>query len=150
MFVTVFVGILRSPHVSPHAQGRQGPGALVPGSPVAPPSHNYTGLSRPASHLPDLRTPPECLRLHRQRGQNSQWSGRALGMTMARKENSPGIQWVVYTKGNHFEVFRVADVLPNPRRQPLGDMGLNPSSAINQTHGTRQPRSYPAPQYSHL
>lgn len=77
----------------------------MPGSPDAPPFRNHTGLSRPASHLPDLRTPPERLRLQRQRGQNSQWSGRALGMTMARKENSPGTQWVVYTKGNRFPAF---------------------------------------------
>ena len=144
--MTVFIGILRSPHVSPHVQGRQGPGAPVPGSPEAPPSHSHTGLARPASHLPDSRTPPECLRLHRQRGQSSQWRGTdSTGMTTAMKENSPGTRWVVYTKGNCFEVFRV-----NPRRQPLGDMGFNPSSAINQTQSTRQPRSYPAPHYPHL
>lgn len=74
----------------------------------------------------------------------------ALGMTMEIKENSPGTQWAVYTKGNRFQVFRVTDVLPNPRWQSLGDVGLNPSSAINQTRGTRQPRSYSVPQYPHL
>ena len=74
----------------------------------------------------------------------------ALDLTMVIKEDSQGTQRAVYTKGNLFKVFGVIDVLPDPRRQPLGDVGLNPSSTMNRTHSTRQSASYPVHGYPHL
>lgn len=73
----------------------------------------------------------------------------ALDVTMVIKEDSQGTQRAVYTKGNLFEVFGVIDVLPDPRRQPLGDVGLNPSSTMNWIHSMRQSTSYPVHGYPH-